>query len=301
MKNLILKLILPVFAIFLIASCGKEDLVQYGTGLTQKITDASLQIETQVVQFQGGTPSYDLKFALINGVKKVTKVNVYSVFTDAKTGLVSSKTLLKSFNVGNDAKTNFSEKLTYADLKNGITIGGAPLPADDKTLAVGSGWKLSFEGETAQGVVNLPGAVNVGVLSIYAGIYTVIESKYYRINVLRDGWDGAERFIGSVDETTFSHPDAWGPFDDWVGKSFNFKVDFSNNSIDVPILVNGAIYSGLFATGCKTFPGAFTNVPCAGSNVLIPDPVGGKHIIKLTYGYTSANGEREFYEVLQKK
>ncbi|MBK8349205.1 MAG: hypothetical protein IPL08_16915 [Saprospiraceae bacterium] len=300
MKNLILKLILPVFAIFLIASCAEEEFVQYETGLTQKITDASLQIETQVVSFQGGTPNYDLKFALINGVRKVTKVNVYSVFTDAKTKLVSGKVLLKSYNVGNDAKTNFSEKLTYADLKNGITIGGAPLPADDKALAVGSGWKLSFEGETAQGPVNLPGNVNVGVLSIYAGIYTVIESKYYRINVLTADWSGEERFIGSVDETTFSHPDYWGNFP-WAGKSFNFKVDFSNNSIQVPVLVDGAIFSGLFASDCINFPDAFANVPCAGSNVLIPDPVGGKHIIKLTYGYTSANGEREFYEVLQKK
>lgn len=299
MKNLILKLILPVFAIFLIASCGEADLVEYETGLTQKITDASLQIETKVVQFQGGTPNYDFKFALINGVRKVTKINVYSVFTDAKTKLLSSKVLLKSYNVGNDAKTNFAEKLTYADLKNGITIGGAPLPADDKSLAVGSGWKLSFEGETAQGAINLPGIVNVGVLSIYAGIYTVIESKYYRINAFTADWDGGERFIGSVDETTFSHPDYWGNFD-WAGKAFNFKVDFSNNSIEVPVLIDGAIFSGLNAIDCTTTPTAFANVPCQGSNVLIPDPINGKHIIKLTYGYHAANGEREFYEVLQK-
>ncbi|MBK8825318.1 MAG: hypothetical protein IPO26_01135 [Saprospiraceae bacterium] len=251
MKNLILKLILPVFAIFLIASCAEEEFVEYQTGLSQKITDPALEIETQVVQFQGGTPDYDFKFALINGVRKVTKINVYSVFTDAKSKLVSSKVLLKSYNVGNDAKTYFSEKLTYADLKNGITINGAALPADDKTLAVGSGWKLSFEGETAQGPVNLPGVVNVGVLSIYAGIYTVIESKYYRINVLTADWTGEKRFIGSVDETTFSHPDYWGNFE-WGGKAFNFKVDFTNNSIDVPILIDDAIFSGLNAIDCKT-------------------------------------------------
>ena len=147
---------------------------------------------------------------------------------------------------------------------------------------------------------HISGNVNVGVLSIYAGIYTVIESKYYRINVSQTPWDGQERFIGSVDENTFAYTDYWGPFA-WAGKSFNFKIDFANNSIDVPILVDGALFSGLFATDCKNFPGAFTNVSCAGSNVLIPDPVGGKHIIKLTYGYTAANGEREFYEVLQKK
>ncbi|MBK8547877.1 MAG: hypothetical protein IPL63_11025 [Saprospiraceae bacterium] len=41
-------------------------------------------------------------------------------------------------------KSIFSKKLTFADLKNGITVNGGPLPDDQNKLSVGSGWKLSF-------------------------------------------------------------------------------------------------------------------------------------------------------------
>jgi hypothetical protein len=113
-------------------------------------------------------------------------------------------------------------------------------------------------------------------------------------------WVGATRFIGSVDETTFSYNDYWGGFI-WTGNAFHFRVDESDNSIEVPILVNGALFSGNRAMSCSINPADFTSVPCDGSNILIPDDVNGKHTIKLTYGYfTDGSGPREFYEVLEK-
>ena len=61
------------------------------------------------------------------------------------------------------------------------------------------------------------------------------------------------------------------------------------------------LFSGNRALGCHTEPELFTNVPCDGSNMLIPDDVNGKHRMILTYGYfTDGSGLREFYEVLEK-
>jgi len=146
----------------------------------------------------------------------------------------------------------------------------------------------------------LPGNIRVGVLSRFAGLYEVIESKYYRIGVLTAEWTGQTRFIGSVDATTFSYNDFWGNFA-WGGNAFHFRLDESDNSIQVPILVDG-LFSGTRALDCDVEPQTIGFVFCAGSNVLIQDEVGGHHVIKLTYGYfnDADGGSREFYEVLRK-
>lgn len=287
---------------FGIFSCGDEDLVTYQEGGVLKIADAYLDILTPVVSFQAGTPDYSISMDIINGEKRVTKVNVYSVYTDAVSGKTSSEVLLTTIDVPAGAKVNLSKKLTFADLKNGITVNGGPLPDDQNKLSVGSGWKLRFEGETSLGKVALTGNINLAVLSRFAGIYKVIESQYVRIDVPRPdlSWTGQNRFIGSVDDNTFSYNDWWGTLA-WTGQSFRFKIDFATNKIKVPILVNGALVSGNRALSCETEPQFLNLVPCDGSNVFIPDEVNGKHIIKLTYGYfTDGSGPRQFYEVLEK-
>jgi hypothetical protein len=299
MKRFNIKLLLPfLFLSVFFTSCADEELVTYGDGGTVKIADPFLQIQSAVVQFQAGLPDYTISTYLVNGQKTVTKLNVYSVYTDAKTGAKSNEALLTSFDVPAGNRVLLEKKLTYADLKKGLTVNGGPLPDDEKTLPVGSGWKLRFEGETASGNLSLPGNMNVGVLSRFAGLYKVVESKYFRIGVLTAEWTGQTRFIGSVDETTFSYNDYWGSFA-WAGKSFYFAVN-ADNSINVPITPNG-IFSGTYAINCKDNKDKFGFVPCEGSNVLIPDEATGKHRIKLTYGYfTEGSGSREFYEILEK-
>lgn len=299
MKRFNIKLLLPfLFLSVVFTSCADEDLVTYGDGGTVKIADPFLQIQTAVVSFQAGLPDYTISTYLVNGQKAVTKVNVYSVYTDAKTGAKSNEALVTSFDVAAGNRVLLEKKLTYADLKKGLTVNGGALPDDEKTLPVGSGWKFRFEGETSSGNISLPGNMNVGVLSRFAGLYKVVESKYYRIGVLTADWAGQTRFIGSVDETTFSYNDFWGNFA-WAGKSFHFAVN-ADNSINVPITPNG-IFSGTYAINCKDNKDKFGFVPCEDTNVLIPDEATGKHRIKLTYGYfTEGSGSREFYEVLEK-
>jgi hypothetical protein len=278
---------------------------EYEQGPFQQIADPYLQILTPVVSFQAGTPSYEVKFNTINGLKQLSKVDSYKVYTDAKTGSSSEPVLFSSYTIDDPLKVVIQHEFTYEDLKAGITVDGTGLPDNQADLAVGSGWVLSYKGTTLNGdEVSLAGVVNVAVLSRFAGIYRVLDMEYWRIGVDRPdvyaSQIGTTRFIGSVDENTFKYNDYWGPFA-WTGGSFNFDVDFTNNSITVPINCCG-LFSGDFETSCSTYPEHLTNVPCGDtSNKLIPDDVTGKHRIILTYGYyTKDSGPREFWEILEK-
>ena len=287
-------------------SCDEENTVNYdeGAAINQKVVEPYLQVTTGFVSFAPGTPEYNIGFNIINGVKEITEVNVYTTFTDAATGEMSNERLLGTYEVEGPTRTVITDALTYSELREGLTVNGNALPEVDEDVAPGSGWTFRFEGvDTAGDPVRLRGAINM-VFSKYAGLYKVIESNYFRIGVAGtpSDWNGEERFIGHVDDVTLSHNDAWGPFDDWSGSSFHFSIDPDTKAIEVPIITEeSGLYSGNRALNCVTDKGQFKNVPCEGSNKLVEDEIGGKHKIYLTYGYfTDGSGPREFYEVLEK-
>jgi hypothetical protein len=56
-----------------------------------------LQVITPVISFQAGVPSYHMEFCVVNGLKRITDVEVYSVFTDAATGAQSNEVLLDTY------------------------------------------------------------------------------------------------------------------------------------------------------------------------------------------------------------
>ncbi len=300
MKNIRLITFLSLALVFAAVSCNEDEFVTYGEETYQGISDPFLQIITPVIAFQAGIPSYTMEFNVVNGLKRITAVEVYSIFTDAVSGAESNEVLLATYPLDADELTVVSDELTYSDLKAGLVVNGNPLPDNEVDLAIGSGWKFRFLGKRAEGDIGLVGNIRVGVLSRFAGNYKVIESAYYRIGVAQTPWTGQTRFIGSVDATTFSYNDYWGPFA-WGGQSFNFSLNEADNSLTVPIITASGIYAGTRPINCTDDFALFTNVPCTGSNVLIPDDVGGKHVIKITYGYfTDGSGPREFYEILEK-
>jgi hypothetical protein len=304
MKNIRLITLLSFALLFVAVSCNDDDFVTYGNETSTKLTDPYLQILTPVISFQAGTPSYNMKFNVINGndATRINSVDVYKIYTDIVTGNSSNEALLGTYpvTVGAGGSQLIDVNLTYDQLKEGLTVNGGPLPTDQTQLALGSGWVLRFEGQQATRKLGLNGSIQIAVLSRFAGLYKVIESTYWRIGVVTATWTGETRFIGSVNDTTFSHPDYWGNFA-WAGKSFWFTLDESDNSISVPIDSGDGRFGGTRAINCTDDFAVFTNAPCTGSNVLIPDEVNGKHVIKLTYGYyTDGSGPREFYEVLEK-
>jgi hypothetical protein len=224
---------------------------------------------------------------------------LYGKFKDASTGEFTNEKVYGTYEVG-ELRNVITDTLTYDDLKADLTPA---LPDVDEDVPPGSGWVFRFEGVNASGEhVILGGAINM-VRSKYAGNYTVLQSDYYRIGVHRTDldWSGQTRFIGHVDEVTLSYNDFWGPLG-WGGCAFHFTVDPDDKSIFVPILAECGLFSGLYEASCQNNKSVFDNVPCDGSNKIVDDEGGeGKHRIYLTYGYVSASGPREFYEVLEKQ
>ncbi|HEY3404276.1 MAG TPA: hypothetical protein VGK59_12865 [Ohtaekwangia sp.] len=294
----------------MLLSCEDDREVNYSEdkAIELEVTDSYLQVETPVVGFQAGTPSYSIAFNAINGLKDLDKVNIYSTFTDTS-GVSTNEVLFASYDVEEPLRNVITDEFTYDDLKAGLLLEGEPLPDDQILLAVGAGWEFRFEGVRADGeIIRLPGTINVAVLSRFAGIYKMTKMAYYRIGVLRndvtDPEIGETIFIGSVDENTFSHNGWWGPFP-WPGCAFNFDIDLEDADpvlkpvTAVPILTECGLYAGNEPLAC---PG-MSSVPCATSNVLEIHDDTGKHILKLSYGYlvtSGATGPREFYVEYEK-
>lgn len=297
-------LLLAVLAFSLTACDEDEELVEYADGGFVQIADPLLRVNTPVVSFQAGTDQYEYSIDFVNGLNSVKTLNVYIIYSDAVLMASSERTLFESVEITNDIKQVYERTFSYDDLKSGITVNSNPLPEDDRDLAIGSNWVLSFEGVTASGdIIRFAPNVTVGVLSRFAGLYKALNTAYYRIGVISGltDWSGSIRFIGSVDDNTFSHPNYWGPFD-WQGAQFNFDINFSTNKITVPILTNDGLFSGDKVLTCTSNAGEMPNVPCGSNdtNKLVPNDATGKHKIFLTYGYSSSGGAREFYEELEK-
>lgn len=300
-------------SLFVLYSCD-DDTVSYDE-INLEVVDGFLNAVTGNIAFTAGTPSYAIEFLVVPGVADVVSVNAYKTFTNAATGSTSNEALLKTYTVNaGEASTVVMDDITFSDLREGLTVDGGELPTDEGDISIGSSWTIRLEpvdGSNADAGIG-GGTINVSVLSPFAGDYVVYESAYYRINVesgLTD-WTGEVRFIGSVNDTVYSHPDYFGPFapGDGVTGALKFIVR-GDNSIYIPKIgeyasIDQYNFSGNELLNCDNDAVYFTNVPCAGSNVLIED-MGGAHVFKLTYGYYTASGdenegEREYYEAMEK-
>ncbi|MEL6636781.1 MAG: hypothetical protein AAFW73_09945 [Bacteroidota bacterium] len=308
MKYKIPYLVLLIGLTLGISGCIDQETVEYTVENDLQRNDPLTQVlvNTPTISFVAGEPGYDIDFLVITpNNDETSQVNVYKVFTDATTQSTSEEVLFVTYDVAAGQNTiSITDNFTYAELKADLMVDGNPLPDDEVALAVGSKWDLRLEpvNSAGQATFSAPG-ISIAVLSPFAGLYEVIDSDYWRIGVQSGAadWTGNEVFIGSVDATTFSHVDNWGPFtasDGAVGQ-FLFTLN-DDNTITVIDDPSQLFFSGNDMLTCQEDGPTFANVPCAGSNVLEPSS-DGKHIIKLTYGYfTNNSGPREFYEVLQK-
>jgi len=294
-------------------SCDDE-VTEYGETIFAS-ADPFIQLLTEKVSFVAGEPSYNLQFVVIPGSSDATSVNVYKSFTDAATGETSEPVLLANYDI-DESLTSFTVNtdVDFAQLRDGILIGGNPITTDENEVAVGSKWILSLEPVNTGGVASFETAKNieVAVLSAFAGDYLTIESVYYRDNTDQDiPWTGEKRFIGSINDTTFSHPSFMGSFayaD--VNEAFIFYLDKTTNKITIPGEVDGEsqpVTFGEYFVSCSFLgpDGDMSNVNCSTSDVLEPNFATGKHIMKLSYGYYASIGTgvistRQFYEVLEK-
>src|SRR5687768_3867790 len=119
-------------------SCTNEEPVMFDPSAEAEefvIADSYLQVQTPVVGFQAGTESYPIKVNVINGVNGVKTLNIYKTFNDTE-GNKSNEALLGTYPVGSDLRTVIKDDITYNELKQGLTIDGGALPANELDLAV---------------------------------------------------------------------------------------------------------------------------------------------------------------------
>lgn len=288
-----------------VVSCEEED----NDLLTGNQNEGGLlSVNTILVPYvvgNGADFEYEASISTFQGDIQVNSVDIYKTFTNVA-GESSNTVLLKTVTFPNTAQLeNLNFTVTYNELINGLTLNGAPLPANDSALNIGDSWTLTYVSNTSAGTQaqNLR-TTKVSVGTRFAGQYTVIQCEYWRINVPRPDVTGP--FLGtvvtieSVNSTTYKKLEWAGPFS---GNEFYFTIN-SNDDILVPTTYGGAaqILNALPATNCTETPGDMLNA-CSFpgiQNKVVRDDVLGKDRLYMSYGYIAATGPREFYEVLEK-
>ena len=147
------------------------------------------------------------------------------------------------------------------------------------------------------------------------GIYTVIESKYWRIGVPRPDvvWTGQTRVIEFVSSTIneaiyrfLNYAGPFGPLNQANDNTHYFTIN-TFGVVKTPVNYNGVpqVLNTMPLINCDETPTLMINA-CSyvgPQNVIVKDNVTGKDKIYRTYGYnttTGAAGPREFYEVIER-
>jgi hypothetical protein len=158
---------------FLFTACNKsEDIV------TDNAKTGGLVVPTSSVPYKlGATPQVNIAVTVPMG-PGITTIEVFNKYYSLATGSESNEVLMKSIDV---ASANAAEEIlkeysvTYADLRNGLTLDGAPLPSDETLLPIGDYWELSYTSVMADGRRVLNNATTtIAVANIYAGFYQCV-------------------------------------------------------------------------------------------------------------------------------
>lgn len=300
--------LLVVFSLVLLYSCEYNnsdfDTTDQLTGTASE--GGLLTVNNPLISYVVGSgATYSASASAFQGNIQTNSVSIYKMFTDAVTGSVSNKVLLTTvdLNVEVGQNTAFSFTFTYDQLREGLEIDGAPLPANDGALNIGDFWSLTYDSHTSQGNQHTNGTfTKVAVGTRYAGVYTVTESAYWNSGTYRGDWNGGDRIVESVDATIYRH----AGLAYWDDNEYYFSVDNVTNYITVsPVDLegNGQTLNGSPIMTCEGGAGPFEMIPCDSStSVAVPDNEDGIDVLKLTVGYhRGAGATREFFENLVKQ
>lgn len=150
--------------LLLVAACNKnEDLVT-----ADAKTGGLVEAPANFFYALGVTTQVDLDIVIPTG-PTIQSVDIYNKFTDGDN--VSNEVLLMTLT--NLQPTN-PVVITYAQLREGITINGQPLPPADTSLTIGSFFTLKYASTMADGrlLYNASGTT-VGISNFFAGQYQV--------------------------------------------------------------------------------------------------------------------------------
>ncbi|MBN1414172.1 MAG: hypothetical protein JW973_03645 [Bacteroidales bacterium] len=300
--NLLFVLLIISPAILLMQCDSEDDLVTENAkegGLVDMLTPSMNYVVNS-------GKAYSFSMFVYQGEVKTRKLHIYRSFykspTDSTAAVYSNELEDASIDITSTVNnTVVSNGYYYADLINGLTLNGQPLPASDLDLSIGDRFWFRIVSELSDGrTVEQSVKVSLTVSTRYAGTYKFIEGIYYRIGVLTDQgsyWD-PEYVIESVDAITYKMIGMCA----WPDNVLYFQIDAAGK-ITYPLKWDGAdqLLNDAPLITCVDNPTDMTNVYCSSSDYVINDDVGGKDRLVMSFGYyTSGSGPREFYQVLEK-
>ena len=298
-------LIMSLMVSSLMVSCIDDDNDALTGGAT---TGGLVNSNNPLISFVVGSGNtYTATGSLTQGRVQTTAINVYKSFTNSVTGGSSNRALLATVPIANTtvgAVVQWEVSFTYDTLREGLTVDGAALPADDGGLNIGDFWSVEYESVTSAGDTNNNAAkTKVAVGTRYAGIYSVVDSAYWNSGSLLGNWNGGDRVIESVNATVYRH----AGLAYWDDNEFFFEVDNSTNYItvyDVDLAGDDLLLNGSPAMTCEVLDGYnFESLTCdSGTSRAIPNDVTGEDVLEFTVGYFRGVGAtREFFEQLVKQ
>lgn len=300
MKNIKFLFLLSFLTIAMF-SCDDDATVD--TGIVEGgLIDVNDRLIPHIIASQ---TAYTASFRVYQGTVKTQSVAIYKQYKGALG--TSDRVLLTTVNIDDTSiATDQTISFTYADLAAGVSLNGAPFPADDELLSVGDFFELSYEPTTSLGNTARSATVTKVALSgRFAGVYTVGTSAYIHPTAGdQGGWAGAEVVIESVDDITY-HILANGPWDTSVDpdNEFYFTVDGDGN-ITIPKEYNGAtqtVWGGADeVANCDNDAALLPDANCPTSNYTVKDDVNGEDEVIMSHGYIRDTGTRQFYYELKK-
>jgi len=194
MKKLFKISLFSFFALLAVACTdGNDDANQDALSGSQNLGGLLTEI-TPSVTYATGSLSTDMSnssFDVFQGNEKIEKVEVYKQYYGIVAGAVvmSNKVLFKTLVPTLAQHSVLSYSYNYADLIDGLTYNGSPLPTSDATLEIGSYWKMTYVSYLSNGEVHENAKftkVNVACGSFLAGNYIINYTSGPKLHVVTD-------------------------------------------------------------------------------------------------------------------
>lgn len=172
MKNIINKICIMLFAMMAIAFSSCVDPVD---NVTSNVRTGGLVEPTKNIPYKlGATTTIDIGVSVPKG-PGVATVDVYKQFIGMKEE-VSNKVLYTTVQVSDNSSGayEFSMSTDFADMVDGLTIDGTPIPVDENVYDIGAKFVFSYNSNMASGELILNGnTTNIIMANFFAGKYLV--------------------------------------------------------------------------------------------------------------------------------
>lgn len=141
------KLIFSALSLILIMMFSTSCDTTYTDLMTANVKTGGLVVPAKSIAYLlGATPEVSVALIVPKG-PGIVSIEVYNEYLRRADTIMSNKVLIKTIDVASSNASGDADKaytITYADLKNGLTVEGATLPSDENLLPIGDTWTLTY-------------------------------------------------------------------------------------------------------------------------------------------------------------